>query len=104
MIKTTFFKSGDLLTGFESRGHSGTAESGEDILCAFVSSACYMAANTITEIIGLNADASQTDGYMRLNIKESPQKAQDILKGMKLHLEELQKEYPENIKVIITEE
>ena len=93
-----------MLTGFESKGHSGVAESGSDVICAFVSSACYMAANTVTDIIGLPAEAADADGYMRLSITGRPDKAQDILNGMRLHLAELEKQYPDRIKVIITEE
>lgn len=104
MIRISFFKNGNFLTGFESKGHSNTAEYGNDVLCAFVSSACYMAANTVTEVMGLNADARQADGYMRLEVKELQSSAQDILNGLKLHLTELEKDYPESIKVIITEE
>ncbi len=104
MIRVQFFKKGDMLTGFESKGHSYAAECGSDIVCAFVSSACYMTANTVTEILSLDAATRDGDGYMRLSINSSPEKAQDILNGMKLHLTELQKEYPENIKVTITEE
>ncbi|MBQ9229262.1 MAG: ribosomal-processing cysteine protease Prp [Eubacterium sp.] len=104
MIRVQFFKEGDLLTGFECKGHSGTAESGQDVVCAFVSSACYMTANTVTEVIGLTADAAAADGYMRLTIQQSPEKAQDILNGMQLHLTELAAQYPDIIKVIITEE
>ncbi|MBQ9531727.1 MAG: ribosomal-processing cysteine protease Prp [Eubacterium sp.] len=103
MIRIKFFKSGDLLKGFECKGHSMSAPSGQDIICAFVSSACYMTANTVTEIIGLEAQTAVDDGYMRLEITGSAESAQDILSGMKLHLTELQKDYPENIKVIITE-
>lgn len=103
MIRIEFFKDGDLLTGFECKGHTGLADFGEDVVCAFISSACYLAVNTITEIIKLDARASATDGYMSLKIKESPQKAQDILNGLVLHLTELQKDYPNNIKVTITE-
>ena len=103
MIKVKFYKNGDLLTGFKCKGHSGTAESGSDVICAFVSSACYMAANTVTEVMGLDADAADTDGYMRLNIKASPKKAQDILNGMRLHLTELEKQYPNTVKVITEE-
>ena len=80
-----------------------SAESGQDIICAAVSSACYMAANTITEIIGIDADAAAYDGFMRLDIKSSIEKAQDILNGLYLHLTELEKQYPENIKLIKTE-
>ena len=80
-----------------------SAERGQDIICAAVSSACYMAANTVTEVIGAEADAAVTDGYMRFDIKSSTEKAQDILNGLHLHLTELEKQYPSNINVIITE-
>lgn len=104
MIRVQFLKEGDLLTGFECKGHSGTAESGQDVICAFVSSACYLTANTVTEVLGLQAEAKDADGYMRLNIHQSPEKAQDILKGLQLHFIELAKQYPETVKIVITEE
>ena len=75
MIKINFTKCDDLITGFECKGHSNSAPSGEDIVCAFVSSACFMTANTVT----------------------------DILNGLILHLTELEKDYPDNIKVNISE-
>ena len=103
MIRIEFFKSDDLITGFECKGHTGIADSGEDVVCAFISSACYLTANTITDVINLDADAAQTDGYMRLQINSSPIKAQDILNGLILHLTELEKNYPNNIKVKLTE-
>lgn len=103
MIRIEFFKSGELYTGFECKGHTGLADSGEDIVCAFISSACYLVANTVTEVMKLEADVAATDGYMRLNIKQSPQQAQDILEGLVLHLTELAKDYPQNIKVTKTE-
>ena len=84
MISIEFYSGINGLCGFEATGHSMSADSGEDIICAFVSSACLMAANTVTEIIGLDCDA-QSD---------------DVLKGLRLHLTELSKQYPENIKVI----
>ena len=99
MIRIEFKKQGDLLTGFECKGHTGLADSGEDVVCAFISSACYMTANTVTEVMGIDADTAATDGYMRLEINQSPEYAQDILKGLMLHLTELEKDYPNNIKV-----
>ena len=103
MIRINFFKENGLMSGFECKGHSMSAERGQDIICAAVSSACYMAANTVTEITKLDAEANATDGYMRLDVKSSPEKAQDTLNGLHLHLTELEKQYPGNIKVIITE-
>ena len=104
MIKIRFNKKDGLLTGFECKGHSNLGEAGSDILCAFVSSACYMCANTVTEVLKLNAVSRDADGFMRLEIKEQSEKAQDILNGTLLHFTELEKQYPENIKVLITEE
>lgn len=99
MIKIDFYRQNDLITGFECKGHSGSAEAGQDIVCAFVSSACYLVANTVTEIMHIDADAAATDGYMRLEINQSAENAQDILNGLLLHLTELEKDYPHNIKV-----
>lgn len=104
MTRINFFRNNDdLLVGFECKGHTGAGCEGEDIVCAFISSACYLVANTVTEIMKMDAKASATDGFMRLQIKSSPQQAQDILNGLVLHLTELQKDYPDNIKVTTTE-
>ena len=103
MIRIEFSEVSGEITGFVCKGHSGLVESGDDILCAFVSSACFMTANTITDVIKLETDAASTDGYMRLQIKGSPTPAQDILRGLLFHMNELQKEYPDNIKVTISE-
>lgn len=103
MIKVNFYKAENTIIGFEAKGHSMSAPHGEDLICAFVSSACLMAANTITDVIHLDATAEADDGYLKLMIKDSANSAQDILNGLKLHLSELQKDYPENINVIISE-
>lgn len=103
MIEASFFKKGGLFTGFVSKGHSLSAPSGKNIVCAFVSSACLMAANTVTDVLLLKADAYAESGYLRLDIKEDPSPAQDILKGLLLHLSALQKDYPEDITVKISE-
>ena len=105
MIRAEFFadRNGQL-TGFCIKGHSMLAEHGNDVLCAFVSSAAYLAANTLTEISGVKAQAEADDGYMRVLVEENDrERSQDILAGLRLHLEETMKQYPENLKVIITE-
>lgn len=103
MIQIEFFKSSNRLTGFEARGHSMSAPHGEDIVCAAVSSACLMAANTVTEVIGLSAEAKADEGYLHFAVEGNPAPAQDILEGLHLHLTELAKEYPQNINVTISE-
>ena len=100
MIRVKFLVGNRQLAGFEIRGHADFADIGKDIVCASVSSAAYMAANTITEIIGAKADANADNGAMSLKVKEPCERTETVLKGLELHLTELAKQYPENIKII----
>ena len=100
MIKVRFSIGNKQLQGFEISGHAMYAESGSDIVCASVSSAAFMAANTITDVICANADAADGDGTMRVTLNQPDEQAQAVLKGLELHLTELSKQYPENIKII----
>ena len=100
MINVTFF--GDEKTlGFNVTGHSGYSEVGSDIICASVSSAAYMVANTITEIYDIKPQTLKvSDGEMLLKLKEEDaDKCQKLLKGFILHIRELSKEYNEFITV-----
>lgn len=101
MIKVNFFTSGKDIVGFEISGHSGSADAGSDIICSAVSSAAYMAANTITEIVKCKAEADISDGYMSFYVRSDLSDAQQILEGLKLHLEALAADYPDNIKVTL---
>ena len=59
-----------------------------------------MAANTITEVIGADADAVAGDGTMSVTLNQPNEQAQAVLRGLELHLTELSKQYPQNIKII----
>ncbi len=60
-----------------------------------------MAANTITEIVKYKAEADISDGYMSFYVRSDLSDAQQILEGLKLHLEALAADYPDNIKVTL---
>ena len=100
MIKAKFFTEDNLICGYEISGHSGSAEAGQDIICAFVSSAAYMAANTLSEIVGAEIEAEVADGFMKIKVMSDLSEAQQILEGLRLHLRSLAGDYPDNIKVI----
>lgn len=88
------------LIGYTIDGHTGSAAAGEDIVCAAISSAAYMAANTITDIIGVEADIEVEDGYMSLSLALcDADRCADILKGLELHLASLAQQYPDYIEV-----
>ena len=102
MIKAVFYKCGKLIDGFNLKGHSTANEDDEEgrLVCSAVSSATIMATNTITDIIGDNAKIETKDGFLLLNA-DNADKCSVILDGLWLHLTELEKEYPERIKVIM---
>ena len=103
MIRVRFHTANDEILGFTLDGHAGAGVSGQDIVCAAVSSAAYMTANTVTEIIGATADITVDDGYMRLMLTDKIADCQDILSGFQLHLEALQDQYPKGVQLMNTE-
>lgn len=104
MIRAEFLMRAGQPAGFRVSGHSGYSGAGTDIVCAAVSSAAYMAANTITDVIGAAADVSVEDGRMVLKLPEqSVASCSAVLKGFRLHLAALKKQYPKNIELTDTE-
>ena len=70
MTRSKFFRSNGVLTGFSLSGHSGAGEAGEDIVCAAVSSAAYMTANTLTDVYRFPAAVRAEDGRMTVELSE----------------------------------
>ena len=104
MIKISFFVVKSIVIGFEISGHSGYKPQGEDIVCAGVSSAAYMACNTITDILLIDATVQIDEGFLSITMTRNDAiTAQIILEGLKLHLTELQKDYPKFITLNVLE-
>ena len=103
MIKAAFRFVDGHIEGFTLRGHADMGTAGQDILCAGVSSAAYMTANTLIEICGAKADIAVDDGMMSLTLAESDQTIQKVLEGFLLHMNGLQEQYPKRIQVLKTE-
>ena len=89
------------LYGFEISGHSSRNCDDEvgKIVCSAVSSAAYMAANTITEVIGDKAEIQINDALMLFSVKNPDNCTKAVLKGLKLHLEQLSDQYSNNIRI-----
>ena len=102
MTAVTFFTDNGNITGFYIAGHSTDNENDVEgkLVCAAVSSAAYMTANTLTEIILADAQISVNDGEMKLRLKSKISESQQILNGFKLHITELMKQNKKRIKVI----
>ena len=101
MTRVKFLLKNESLSGFEISGHSSVNADDDEgkIVCAAVSSAAYMTANTITEIIGDECEIDIDDALMCVIVKNPSQKTIAVLKGLKLHLTELSKQYSKRIKI-----
>ena len=55
MTTVTFRMEGDRIIGFDSKGHSGYAEAGADIVCAAITSAVRLVDATVNDVLGLAA-------------------------------------------------
>lgn len=100
MIRFKFIRSGKANIGFECTGHAGYAQAGQDIVCAAVSSAAYLTANTVTDFLNISAKAEAADGYMLLMLNEESEQGTKVLDGLEAHIRSLAQEYPRSIKVI----
>lgn len=87
--------------GFHMEGHAGWGQEGTDIVCAAVSSAAYLVVNTVTEILAVTPLSLRVDEgelFFRLGAKDESV-CRTLLLGLKLHLEQLEEQYPEHIQV-----
>ena len=101
MTRVKFLSKNESLYGFEIKGHSSVDCNDDEgkIVCAAVSSAAYMTANTITEIIGDECEIDVSDALMCVKVINVSQKTTAVLEGLKLHLTELSKQYSKRIKI-----
>ena len=97
MTKIVCYEKDDKLTGFLIKDHSGYEVEGYDIVCASVSSAAYLTANTLAEIVGAKADIDLKEAYFSFTLEDKIDEGQSHLKGLKLHLESLAQDYNEYI-------
>lgn len=87
--------------GFSVKGHC-SADSNDEagkLVCAAVSSAVYLTANTITEVVGDKADITERDGELTLKLNNVSEHSKTILQGFKIHILQLEEQYPNCIKV-----
>ncbi len=102
MTKIKFFTDKAALKGFSVSGHSSVdCEDTEGrIVCAAVSSAVYMTANTLTDVIREKCEIEESDALFSLLVNSEKSETQAVLKGLKLHFEGLEEQYPKRIKII----
>ena len=103
MITVDIHQRNEALVGFTVSGHARNVPWGKDIVCAAVSSAAYMTANTVTDILHAPAAVEADDGYMQIVLTEDIPACQSVLQGFLLHMQQMQTQYPKKVHLTITE-
>lgn len=102
MTKVYIFKKGELICGYQVKGHSGYAEEGSDIVCSAVSTAAQMTLGGLKEIVNAKPKVVVKDGYMSVELEEKDfvlTEVQVLLKSMEKTLKEIAKQYADYVKL-----
>ena len=103
MVQVMLFSRDGQLCGFRMKGHAG-GEAGQDIVCAAISSAAILAANTVTDVCGCHAATRMRDGYLLFSVVSGDvSRATEVLEGLQIHLSELQRQYPKRLYLDLLE-
>mgnify|MGYP000839254047 CR=1 FL=1 len=107
MIQASFSTDGSRITAFTVAGHSGLAPSGEDILCAAVTSAVRLTECAVNDVLGLEAAVKvrQKDAYLSLKLpaklgQTAESTCQTLMTALMVHFAQLHEEYPDHIIVL----
>ena len=107
MTTVTFHTEGNRIIGFDSQGHSGYAEAGEDIVCAAITSAIRLVDATINDVMGLAASVKVREEEALISLRlpgglapTAESTCQALLTGLMAYFAQLHDEYPENIEVL----
>lgn len=104
MIKIVFKKKSNNFVYFEVKGHSNLSALGTDIVCSAVSSSSFMVLNGIIEILKLDVEYLIDEGHIMCNLKELySDKTNILIESFYLLVEEMQKQYPKNLKFKVME-
>lgn len=104
MILASFSKQNHYFVKVSVSGHANFADSGEDIVCAAVTSAVQLTANGITEILHQPAQVTVLENEIIIALGDIvSQQASQFLEALHLHLSVLAQEYPNNITITLAE-
>lgn len=104
MVNIKFFKKNDMFISFNVKGHSNLSSYGTDIVCAAISSVTLLVLNGLVEVLKLDIKYEVQEGYVSCEIDEKDYLvSQTLIKSLYLYLEELEKQYPKNLKIKVME-
>ena len=98
MTTAVFSKENGLFKGFALFGHAGRGGEGNDIVCAALSSAAYLAANTLS-LDDKNAKINIGEGKITVYIEKVSDLSEKVLTALEFQLTDIQRQYPGNFRL-----
>ena len=103
MIKVDIFRKNNNIVKLEMDGHAEYCES-DDIVCASASSVAFAIANGIENVTNVKFGYETGDGYLFIVLpddlnKELQEKVNILTETFALFINELESQYPANVKV-----
>lgn len=106
MIKITVVKNNQNIMSIEATGHSGYAESGQDIVCAAISTLTQNLILGLTEVVGIEPKCVVDESIPHLSVAlpqnlsaEKMKSAQILTRSTYLGLKQVANEYSKFIKI-----
>ena len=100
MIKIKVSYDGDYIKDFKVTGHANYDEYGKDIVCSSVSSIVITSVNMALKLNDKSVKADSSEGLIEAKVLIKDEIINKVFLNMIDMLEELQKDYKENIKIL----
>jgi len=105
MIEAEFLRYEGGLVGYQISGHANSGPFGKDIVCAAVSSATFLATNTITDYLYAPADAKDKGNKIMLVLRDPDSAmciaAKQVIAAFHDQLKALSEEYKGKIRITV---
>ena len=105
MIKAVFYKADEEFKGFSLTGHAMFELDGPDVVCAAVSGMTNLVLNTLTEVFKcdlatvVDGDEAKIEATVENVIPGTENSVNGVIKGFMLQLQDLEEQYPKNLRV-----
>ena len=100
MIKVEIFKKNGKISGYEVTGHSGTANRGEDIVCAGVSALAQSALWGIGEYLHREVEYEVASGKLSMRLRGAADDLTEaVLQPMLYGMREIEKLSPKAVRI-----
>lgn len=103
MVSVEFKKVNDQLQSLTMSGHAESAEHGSDLVCAGISSIVFGALNGFHQLASGKFDINVDSNYVSVNALDDACIVNKLLSFVLIQLKTVEEQYPENIKIQITE-